>query len=89
MADAKTYLTGSFYTRLNSTRRMARMLLAVQLDRLGIDYLERRNGLIGAVSLEDIRRVADRLLDVEKLTFVVVGAPEGVGPTREAPRGGG
>ncbi len=89
LADAKTYLTGSFYTRLNSTRRMARMLVAVQLDRLGIDYLQRRNGLIGAVSLEDIRRVADRLLDVEKLTFVVVGAPQGVGPTRETPRGGG
>ncbi len=89
LADAKTYLTGSFYTRLNSTRRMARMLLSIQLDRLGIDYLERRNGLIGAVGLEDVRRVAKRLLDVEKLTFVVVGAPEGVNPTREAPRGGG
>ncbi|MEE8280190.1 MAG: insulinase family protein, partial [Alphaproteobacteria bacterium] len=89
LADAKTYLTGSFYTGLNSTGRMARMLLSVQLDRLGIDYLERRNGLIGAVGLEDVRRVAKRLLDVEKLTFVVVGAPEGVNPTREAPRGGG
>lgn len=87
LADAKTYLTGSFFTRLGSTRSMAGMLLAVQLDRLGIDYLERRNALIGAVGLEDVRRLAKRLLDPEKLTFVVVGAPAGISATREAPGG--
>ncbi len=87
MADAKTYLTGSFFTRLNSTRRIASVLLSVQLDGLGIDYLERRNGLIEAVTEADVKRVAKRLLDPAKLTFVVVGVPEGVKPTREAPAG--
>ncbi len=87
LADAKTYLTGSFFTRLNSTRRIASVLLSVQLDGLGIDYLERRNGLIEAVTEADVKRVAKRLLDPAKLTFVVVGAPEGVNATREAPAG--
>jgi zinc protease len=87
LADAKTYLTGSFFTRLNSTRRIASVLLSVQLDRLGIDYLERRNALIEAVGMNDIKRVAKRLLDPAKLTFVVVGTPKGVKPTREAPGG--
>ena len=85
LADAKTFLTGSFFTRLNSTRRIASVLLSVQLDDLGIDYLERRNGLIEAVTEADVKRVAKRLLDPAKLTFVVVGAPKGVKPTREAP----
>jgi zinc protease len=87
LADAKTYLTGSFFTRLNSTRRIASVLMSVQLDRLGIDYLERRNSLIEAVDMNDITRVAKRLLDPAKLTFVVVGTPKGVKPTREAPGG--
>lgn len=87
LADAKTFLTGSFFTRLNSTRRIASVLLSVQLDNLGIDYLERRNSLIEAVTMADIKRVARRVLDPAKLTFVVVGAPKGVKPTRDVPTG--
>jgi zinc protease len=61
------------------------MLVGMQLDNLGIDYLERRNGLIEAVTLEDARRVAARLYDADKLTVVVVGRPDGVTATRAAP----
>ena len=50
----------------------------VLLDDLGIDYFERRNGLIDAVTSEDVMRVAKRLLDPAQLTIVVVGAPEGL-----------
>lgn len=85
LADAKTYLTGSFFTRLNSTRRISRLLLGMQLENLGIDYISRRNSLINGVTAADIRRVAGRLLDPEKLTFIVVGTPKGVKPTRDPP----
>lgn len=85
LSDAKTYLTGSYFTRLNSTRRISRLLLGIQLERLGIDYISRRNRLINGVTAADIRRVAKRLLDPAKLTFVIVGMPEGVKPTREPP----
>ncbi len=85
LADAKTYLTGSFFTRLNSTRRISRLLLGMQLEHLGIDYITRRNRLIDGVSAADISRVAKRLLDPAKLTFIVIGTPEGVKPTREPP----
>ena len=54
------------------------MLVAVQRHDLGIDYLDRRNAHIEAVTEADIRRVAKRLLDPERLTFVVVGQPEGL-----------
>jgi len=76
--DAKTYLTGSFPLRFTKTDRIAAFLVGLQLDNLGIDYIERRNGLIEAVTLDDVRRVANRLLDPDALTFTVVGQPEGV-----------
>ncbi len=79
LADAKTYLTGSFPLRFNSTRRIARMLVGIQLEKLGIDYFQRRNEYIDAVTEADIRRVAKRLLDADALTFVVVGDPKGLG----------
>jgi zinc protease len=76
----KTYINGSFPLRLDSTRRIAGMLVAMQVHRLGIDYLARRDGLINRVTVEDVKRVARRLLDPDALTVVVVGQPEGVNP---------
>lgn len=81
LEDAKTYLTGSYPLRFTKTDRIARILVGLQLDRLGIDYIERRNGLIEAVTLDDVRRVANRLLDPEALSFTVVGRPEGLPTT--------
>ncbi len=75
LAAAKTYLNGSFPLRLDSTPNIARMLVAVQSNRLSIDYLDRRASLIDAVGGADIRRVAARLLDADKLVVVVVGNP--------------
>lgn len=88
LADAKTFLTGSFLTQVSSSGRMASLLLGIQLEELGIDYIDKRNSYIEAVTQADIRRVAKRLLEPEKLTFVIVGAPEGVKPTAKAPEGG-
>lgn len=78
LADAKTYLNGSFPLQLESTRAIAGLLEAIQLDHLGIDYLDRRSRLIDAVTLADIRRVAARLLDEHRLSFVVLGDPQGL-----------
>jgi zinc protease len=71
--DAKTYLTGSFPLRLTSNDRIAQTLVGMQVDDLGIDYLERRNAYIEAVTLEDVRRVAQRLYHPDQLLVVVVG----------------
>ncbi len=76
VADAKTYLTGSFPLRFTSSARIAQVLVATQLENLGIDYLDRRNGLIEAVTDADVDRLARDLLKPEALTFVVVGQPQ-------------
>ena len=78
LADAKTYLTGSFPLRLTSNDAIAAMLVSMQVNDLGIDYLDKRNGYIEAVSLDDLRRVAARLYDPARLLVVVVGDPQGL-----------
>ena len=78
LADAKTYLNGSFPLRLTSNAAIASILVAIQINDLGIDYIERRTGYINAVTQADIVRVAERLLRLEDLLVVVVGDPEGL-----------
>jgi zinc protease len=81
LADAKAYLTGSFPLRFTRSSSIAHMLVGMQLQSLGIDYFDRRNALIEAVTLEDVNRVAQSLLRPEALVFVVAGQPEGLAPT--------
>jgi zinc protease len=78
LADAKTFLTGSFPLQFDSSPAIASILVGMQIDRLGLDYLERRNGLIEKVTRDDVNRVARRLLRPDRLTVVVVGEPEGL-----------
>jgi len=76
--SAKTYLNGAFPLQMDSTTAIAGLLSVVQRDHLGIDYFDRRSGLIGKVTAADVRRVAGKLLDPDKLTVVVVGDPQGM-----------
>ncbi len=76
--DAKTFLTGSFALRFNSSDNIAAILLGMQMDKLPIDFLEQRNKQVEAVTPEDVNRVAKTLLTPDKLKAVVVGQPEGL-----------
>lgn len=76
--DTKTYMTGSYALRFDTNAKIARMLVGIQLADLGIDYVRKRNGLIEAVTLDDVKRVASRLFAPEKMLFVVVGDPAGL-----------
>ena len=78
LEDAKTFLNGSFPLRLDSNAKIARVLVGIQLNDLGKDYIRRRPGLIDAVTLDDVRRVARRLLGGGGLMTVVVGDPAGL-----------
>jgi zinc protease len=75
---AKKYLTGAYPLRFSSNGAIANQLLGLQIAGLGIGYVNERNDLVEAVTVEDIRRVADRLLDPDALTLVAVGRPEGL-----------
>jgi zinc protease len=47
---------------------------------LGIDYVDRRNAEVDAVTLDDIKRVAKKLLVADDLFVTVVGKPVGLTP---------
>ncbi len=81
LRKAKDYLIGSFALRFDTSAKIAAQLLAIQLDDLGIDYIDRRNGQIEAVTVDDIKQVAKRLLEPKNLIVTVVGEPEGVTET--------
>ncbi len=74
LADAKRFLTGSYPLRFDTSGGISGQLLGIQLDKLGIDYIDKRNDLVNAVTLEDVRRVAKRILDADALTVVETGA---------------
>ncbi len=78
LRQAKDYLIGSYALRFDTSGKIAAQLLAIQLDGLGADYIERRNGEIDAVTVDDVKRVAKRLLEPKNLIVTVVGEPEGV-----------
>ena len=75
---AKTYITGAYPLRFNGNGPIARIMVGMQMLGLPIDYIATRNEKVEAVTLEDVRRVADELLDPDQLHFVVVGQPVGL-----------
>ena len=81
LAQAKTYLTGAYPLRFDGNAAIAGILVGMQAQDLGTEYIAGRNDLVNAVTLEDVNRVASELLDPEGLYFVVVGQPEGLDST--------
>ena len=80
LAEAKNYLNSSFVLNLDTSSKIASLLVQLQLDDLGIDYFTSRSAMIAAVTLDDAKRVAKRLLD-SGLLVTVVGKPQGVAST--------
>ena len=80
LADAKTYLTGALPVSLDSSGSVASLLYSLQIDGLPPDHLDKRSALISAVTAEDVRRVARRLLRDDSAITVVVGKPVGLPP---------
>jgi zinc protease len=84
--DAKTYLTGSFPLAFASNSGTASQLGTFERQNLDIGYVARRNSLIQAVTLADVKRVAKHLFDPTRLTVVIGGSPtEARGPQHPVP----
>jgi zinc protease len=77
LAEAKSYLKGAYALSLDTSNKIASQLTQIQLDKLGIDYMQRRSGLIDAVTIGDAKRVAKRLYGGGMLV-TVAGRPKGL-----------
>jgi zinc protease len=74
--EAKSYLKGSQMLALDTSSKLASALLQYQNDGLGIDYIERRNAIVDAVTIEDAKRAAQRLYGEGLITVMVGRAPQ-------------
>lgn len=75
LVKAKAYLKGSYALNFDTSTKIASILLQNQLDDLGIDYVDKRNAMIDAVTIDGARRAAKRLTEGGMLV-TVVGQPK-------------
>ncbi len=73
VAKAKSYLIGNYPLRFDNSGEIAGQLLAIQLDDLGIDYINKRNDMIRAVTVDDVKRAAARVFGPDRLIVARVG----------------
>jgi zinc protease len=74
--EAKSYLKGSQMLALDTSSKLASALLQYQLDKLPIDYIEKRNAIVDAVTLDQAKQAAQRLWGQGLLTVIVGRAPQ-------------
>src|SRR3954468_16680544 len=85
--EAKSYLKGSQMLALDTSSKLAQALLQYQLDKLPIDYIEKRNAIVDAVTLDDAKKAAQRLWGQGLLTVIVGRAPQAAAqPAAAAPK---
>ncbi len=73
LAEAKSFLMGSFPLRLDSTAKLAQVLAQVEFYGLGFEYFTHYPKWIERVTKEDVQRVAKQYLDPQRYALVVVG----------------
>ncbi len=76
--NAKSFINGSFALQFSSSDRIANLLTIMQYYDLSPSYLRKRREYINSVSRTDIQKFAQKFLNADALTFVVVGQPIGL-----------
>jgi predicted Zn-dependent peptidase len=71
--DTKSYLMGVFPATVQSASDIASRLLDMELYGLPTDYFDRYRENIGAVTKDDVERVAQKYIDPDRSVIVVVG----------------
>ncbi len=80
LQDAKNYLTGTFPIRAETQGGLTNLILTQQLYGLPVDYLQTYRDRINAVTPADVKRVANKYLQPEKVAMVIVGDADEILP---------
>ena len=73
LSEAKSYLTGSFPMRFDTTHKLAEVLCQVEFFGLGLDYFTQYPAWIAKVTANDVLRVAKQYLHPDHYALVAVG----------------
>jgi zinc protease len=77
LADSQSFMTGSMPLRLETNEGIASTLLNMEQYELGFDYLLQFADLVNAVTVQDIRDVAQAYLDPEVYALAIAGPESG------------
>ena len=80
LKDAKSYTVGSFQLGLETQSGFAQRLLEENLYDLPANYLETYTDKIMAVTADDVRRVARKMIDFDNIVISVVGDAKKIKP---------
>ena len=72
---AKAYLIGSYPLRVDTSSKVAGLLISLEEAGLGLDYPERYRERIARVTAADVRRVSALYLDPDTFSTVMVTGP--------------
>ena len=73
IAEAKNYLISSYNLRFSSISNLSDILLYMQKDNLGLDFLQERNNNIKKVSDKEINDAAAKYYQADKYILVNIG----------------
>jgi zinc protease len=73
LGDSKSLMSGSLPLGLETNEGVARALLDILYYDLGLDYLQRYEETLRAISAEKVREVSNRYFDVERAITAVAG----------------
>ncbi len=73
----RKYLVGSYPLRFDTSAKIASQLVHIQMDGFGPEWLIERNRLIEAVTMDQARRVSQRLFGDGAMSVAIVGRPVG------------
>ena len=75
LADSQAFLVGSLPLRLETNEGVARAILEMELYDLGLDYLQRYEGLIREITPERVLAAAQTWLDPDAYVLAIAGPP--------------
>lgn len=73
LEEAKNYLIASYNLRFADISAIAEMLVYMQKEKLGIDFLQERNRYVSEVTLDEVNRAAARYFTPDNLKIIGLG----------------
>lgn len=73
LAEAKSFLIGNYGINFDSSIAIAENLTFIQRNKLGIDYIKRRETLINEVKLTDVNHQIRKILDYDRMIILTTG----------------
>lgn len=71
--EAKDAMIASYNLRFAAIGDIAEMLAMMQREDLGLDFLQKRNDYVRAITKEEVNQVADKYFEADKMVFVNIG----------------